>query len=406
MEPLMGLLPRFRLLSMALLLLVGSGATVLAQSGYPQHRNPRAYPPGYYPGKLVQPAQPQQGFSLRRFFGIPDDPPPQARTPVTRPRRTAAPPPVVKQPRPKPNPTVHLVVFGDSLADYAGQGLDDIYAENSDVAVIRKTRAEGGLVRSSSPDWPTFIRETIDGGQKITIAVVMLGINDRQSIKDGEVSREPLSERWQDLYRLRVDDVLRVFQERAIPVVWIGLPPVKNTKVSEDASVMNEIFRESVQRHGGAYVDVWPGFVDEENRYTASGPDVDGEPARLRTSDGVLFTAAGARKLAHFAETDIKRLIEERQPGAMAAIGSDVDPIEAAIPSPPDVAAPVALPVKPLVGPVLPLTKPDVTPSGTLISSAPKLNGDHAYAVQRAFRTGAPPSPRPGRADDFRWPQP
>ena len=41
-----------------------------------------------------------------------------------------------------------------------------------------------------------------------------------------------------------------------------------------------------------------------------------------------------------------------------------------------------------------------------LVSAPPKLTGDNAYTVQRALRVGIAPSSRPGRADDFRWPNP
>ena len=64
------------------------------------------------------------------------------------------------------------------------------------------------------------------------------------------------------------------------------------------------------------------------------------------------------------------------------------------------------LPSKPLVGPVLPLTRQDVTPGGTLVTAPPKLTGDNAYPIQRALRAGIVPGSRPGRADDFRWPNP
>ena len=35
----------------------------------------------------------------------------------------------------------------------------------------------------------------------------------------------------------------------------------------------------------------------------------------------------------------------------------------------------------------------------------PKLDGEAAYTIQKALREGVSPSPRPGRADDFRWPR-
>ncbi|MBB3021449.1 hypothetical protein FHR70_004545 [Microvirga lupini] len=403
--------------TLALLLVAGGFDAALAQSGYyqqPGYRDPRAYPPGYYPGKLVQPAQPQQGFSLRRFFGAQEEPPPPARAPVSRPRRSTPPPAAVaKQEKPKVNPSTHVVVFGDALASYARQGLDAHFSDDQDVAVVSKVRSDTNLVRSDPADWPNFIKATLDGGQKTSIAVLMLGTNDRQSIRDVEESVEPLSDRWKELYRQRIDAITGVLKERKIPFVWIGLPPMKNSKISDDLVAMNEIYKESVQRNGGVYVDIWPGFVDEDNRYTDIGPDVDGDPTKLRTNEGVFFTRAGARKVAFFADTEIKRVLglgstaTATAPAQIApADGSAAPTIEAAVPPPPDAAAPVALPQKPLVGPVLPLTRQDVAPGGTLVSAPPKLTGDNAYTVQRALRVGIAPSSRPGRADDFRWPNP
>lgn len=415
----MRLLTILRLLGVGLLLALGSGSPVVAQTYYypqqrsqpqPGYRDLRAYPPGYYPGKLVQPAQPQpqQGFSLRRFFGVPDDPPPPARAPVARPRKAPPPTNVARPEKPKTNPTTQIVVFGDSLAEFARQGLDALYADDEDVAVLGKLRTGSNLVRSDPADWPNFIRATLDSGQKVTVAVVMLGLSDRQALQEGEERIDLLSDRWKDVYSRRVDAILTAFRERSIPVVWIGLPPMKSSKLSEDLLAMNEVYRESVQRNGGAYVDIFPGFVDDENRYTSFGPDVDGEPARLRTDDGVSFTRAGARKIAHFADVEIKKILESIRTGTpVAATPTDGPPanIETSLPAPPEAAAPVSLPSKPLVGPVLPLTRQDVTPGGTLVSGPPKLTGDNAYPVQRALRTGIAPSARPGRADDFRWPK-
>jgi hypothetical protein len=401
-------------MTLTLLLVAGGVDAALAQAGYyqqPAYRDQRAYPPGYYPGKLVQPAQPQpqQGFSIRRFFGARDEPPPPARAPVSRPRRAAPPPAAVaKQEKPKVDPSTHVVVFGDALAGYARQGLDAHFSDDQDVAVVSKVRNDTNLVRTDPADWPNFIKATLDGGQKTSVAIVMLGTNDRQSIRDGEESLEPLSDRWKDLYRQRIDAIAAVLKERKVPFIWIGLPPMKNSKISDDLVAMNEIYKESVQRNGGVYVDIWPGFVDEENRYTAVGPDVDGDPTKLRTNEGVFFTRAGARKVAFFADTEIKRVLGLG--GAATAAAPDpaqiAPAIEAAVPPPPDPAVPVALPQKPLVGPVLPLTRQDVAPGGTLVSAPPKLAGDNAQTVQRALRVGVAPSSRPGRADDFRWPNP
>jgi hypothetical protein len=51
----------------------------------------------------------------------------------------------------------------------------------------------------------------------------------------------------------------------------------------------------------------WP-----RRRPAALGPDFEGQIRRLRSYDGVYFTKAGARKLAHYVERKINRLLEIR----------------------------------------------------------------------------------------------
>ena len=83
---------------------------------------------------------------------------------------------------------------------------------------------------------------------------------------------------------------------------------MKDDRFSADVLSLNETVRAAVQSAGGAFVDIWAGFVDDKNAYVASGPDVDGKVTRLRASNGVNFTEAGGRKAAHFAEAELKPL--------------------------------------------------------------------------------------------------
>jgi hypothetical protein len=311
-------------------------------------------------------------------------------------------------------PSQNVVVFGDSLAELVGQGLDDAFEEVEDIAIVRKARGDSGLVRTDAYDWPKAIQEYLASDPKVRYAVVMLGANDRQAIREGETSHDPLSDRWKEIYRQRVDDVIKVFTERKLPFVWVGVPPMKNERASADILALNEIYRERLQKAGGVYVDIWPGFIDDQNRYAATGPDVDGQMARLRTADGVHFTRAGARKAAHFADVELKRMIEARGGAAVAAPSTDGTTaakeldverlINAALPALPEPQGLPSLPTKPIAGPVLPLTKPDTSPGGALMTGRPRLDGD-AYLADRAFREGLPPPPKPGRADDFKWPR-
>ena len=419
----------------------------------PRYAAQPQYGARYQPGPFSYQPQPppvQEGYSWP-WEQQRAAPPPQQPTYARRyrdedavrdvPRRRVAPRPIPAIARqrpavkPKPDPSTTIVVFGDTLADLVGEGLDDAFDENPDVIVTRKTRGDGGLARADLVDWPKVIQEYLTANPKTSLGVMMVGAEDRQAIREGDAAIEPLSDRWREIYRDRVDAVLRVFAERKVPLVWIGAPPMKNEGLSTDMIALNDIFRERVQKAGNIYVDIWPGFVNDENRYAPAGPDVEGQVARLRANDGVHFTRAGARKAAHFADLEIKRLIEPKsagtamaalpaQPGAAAAqpgatptgsgsgpaaagaAAADIDRIiNASLPALPEPAGLPSLPVRPLSGPVLPLTRPDVSPGGTLANGRPRADGEAAAAVERTLRDGVPSSPRPGRADDFRWPK-
>jgi hypothetical protein len=353
--------------------------------------------------------------------------PAYADEPRSRRPRPAA--PVAAQPKPavpKAEPSIRIAVFGDSLASYLKSGLTDVFEDNADVAMIDRSRGDSGLVRRDVVDWPKAAEEFIKAGPKPAYAVVMLGANDRQAIREGDQSAEPLTERWREIYRGRVDALVKVFSEQKVPLIWVGAPPMRSESLTKDIAAINEIYRERVSRGGGTYVDVWPGFVDERNRFVVSGPDLEGQPAKLRTSDGVHFTKAGARKVAHFADVELKRLMGAGAPApadaqAAPAVAATPAPtlegsipklddtaaldrhITAMLPSLPEPPGIPALPVKPAAGPVVPLSRPEVSPGGVLLSGRPG-EPDPSGAVERTLQRGAPPPPQPGRADDFRWP--
>jgi hypothetical protein len=341
----------------------------------------------------------------------------------------AAPAVVREQPviKPKLATATVVAVFGDQLADVVAQGLEESVEDDRDMAVLRKTKADSGLARGDAAEWPKTVDEFLRANPKTAYAVFLLGANDSQPIKDGEQTVEPLSDRWREIYRDRVDAVLKTLTDKNVPVVWVGAPPVRNERLSNELSTLNDIYRDRVQRVGGVYVDIWPAFADDKNRYAAVGPDVEGQTARLRSNDGISFTKAGGRKAAHFASVEIKRLLEAKRGGApatppaaatptpaepavagrspdapapQAPEGGEADRQIAALPAP---AEPV-VPQRPLAGPVVPLTKTDVSPGAKLLGSGPKLEGDAAQSADKAFRSGIAAPPQRGRADDYKWP--
>ena len=298
----------------------------------------------------------------------------------------------------------YVVVMGDTMAEQLSQGLaDGFVTERPEVAIVKKTRANTGFVRADVYDWTAQANALLDK-EKATAILVLLGVNDRQPLRDSDGAHEFRSERWRELYGKRVEDFLNKLKEKNVPIFVVGLPPVRSPKMSLDMAYINEILSERTRKVGGYYIDAWDGFVTENGDFMSTGPALDGQTRRLRASDGVHFTKAGQRKLAQYAERELVRLFDSRPgrslPDAMSGQQPQAGEGQPAAPN-----------VKPVAGPVIPLSQLTSAGGGVLLgapgaaSSATKVSlpaSDPELA--RTLIEGRPVEPVAGRADDFRWP--
>ena len=145
-----------------------------------------------------------------------------------------------------------------------------------------------------------------------------------------------------------------MLKTKGVPVLWVGLPAVRGPKATSDMLFLDALYRDVAGKAGITYVDVWDGFVDDAGRFAQQGPDFEGQIRRLRSSDGVFFTKAGARKLAHYTEREIRRVLGSRS----APVELPTEPEANVSPSvTPDAAG---RPPRPLAGPIVPLVASSV----------------------------------------------
>src|SRR5712671_6085360 len=341
----------------------------------------------------------------------------------------------------------HILVLGDAMADWLAYGLEEAYSEQPDIGVVRKHKTVSGLIRyqpkGDPADWAAAAKGVL-ATEKPDAIVVMLGLNDRMSMRepvaektdgksaadnkvdkkdnkkdakakpdgkpaDAELSSDeaagadqpPLivpekrarspdgvyefrEERWIELYNKKIEEMIGVLRSKGVPVLWVGLPVVRGPKATADTLFLDSLYRDAAGKNGITYVDVWDGFVDEAGRFLQQGPDFEGQIRRLRSLDGVYFTRPGARKLAHYVEREITRLLASRS--APFTLPSE--------PATPDANALPGQPApRPLAGPILPLVASSV---GT-----DQLLGGPGSRPAAVDPLAAPA----GRADDFVWPR-
>ena len=319
------------------------------------------------------------------------------------------------------------------MADWLGYGLEDALSDSPEIAVVRKNKLHSGLVRyeaKSDLDWWRVARDIL-AQEKANYVVMMMGVSDRQSIRERDLAKDaekkkgkdqaekpaaekeartrssptirnkpPLrslklqpakktggtvefrTDQWAEIYSKRIDETIAAMKSKGVPVLWVGLPSIRGAKSTADEVYLNDLYRARAEKAGIVYIDIWDGFVDESGKYSNFGPDYEGQMRRLRSADGVFFTKAGALKLAHYVEREIRRHMNSR-------------------------AIPVALPMGPLT-PATPDGKPACAPrrrSGGAAhcdarriqmncSAVPANSSPHAMPLQRVFLSRASRCPR------------
>jgi hypothetical protein len=287
-----------------------------------------------------------------------------------------------------------IVVIGDFMASGLADGLASAFAQDPTITVVKETDGASGLVRTDHLDWAKTLAQKIDK-HKPSLVVIMLGSNDRQQIDIGSVSEKFRSEGWDREYQRRVDELATTATRANIPFIWTGLPSFQSPSLSADAATLNNIYRTRMEAVGGTFVDIWDGFADESGKYIATGSDINGQPVRLRGSDGVSLTKAGKRKMAFYLEKDITRLLGGDAASNLARLDATGLPLDAAKKT--ELHEITALPP-------ISLSDPELDGSTQLLDQTllPQAAGKtpRDLLIEKGETARAPA----GRVDDFSWP--
>lgn len=297
-----------------------------------------------------------------------------------------------------------ILVVGDFMASGLAEGLDTLFAQNPALRVIDRSKGSSGLVREDFYNWPAEIGGLLENEKPVAV-LVMLGSNDRQQMKVGDNREPPRSDAWTKQYEQRAEALAKSVEAARVPFLWVGMPSFKTTKMTSDMLAFNDIYRSAAEKAGGEFVDVWDGFVDENGAFISTGPDINGQPVRLRADGGINLTRAGKTKLAFYAEKPLLKILglgDAAGPGPVSAPAG-----QPAIAGPEAPAAPITVDRTP---PML-LNDPALDGGTELLgASAPTppetgLPGEKLPA-EKLLVDGLASDASPGRADDFSWPPP
>jgi hypothetical protein len=186
-----------------------------------------------------------------------------------------------------------------------GKALDRFYADDPNVVILQQAVPSSGFARPDFYDWDAAIGKAI-ATNNFDVAVMMIGINDRQTITANGVSLKSLTDDWNTEYTTRIRHFLDQLRAANKPVIWVGLPPMAGPQFSAAMSQISSLQRLAVLASGGQFVDIFDKFLDDNGDYERTGPDVNGDQTLMRRSDGIHFASAGADKVAYYVSQDIR----------------------------------------------------------------------------------------------------
>lgn len=196
------------------------------------------------------------------------------------------------------SPRLRIVVFGDSQAQGIAGGLSRDLIDDPRFRVLNRTHPGAALVHDEA-EWAGPIRKFL-AQEKADIAVVMLGANDRLDIKNSDSGKylHFRSAEWREEYVKRVDTIMSALVEGGLEVIWCGNPIARSDTYSSDMKYINQIFAERAEHFGIQFLPLWQAIAGDDGSYAAYGKDLAGVTQRLRTDDGIHFTAAGYQLIA------------------------------------------------------------------------------------------------------------
>jgi uncharacterized protein len=211
-----------------------------------------------------------------------------------------------------------ILVIGDGLAGGLGNGMMRMAEADPGFEVLNRFNESSGLARPEVYDWAAAIPKIVENAP-VDAIVVLVGLNDRQGIRSGNIRYVFKGPDWEKAYVASVDRVLVAAKQAGAKTFWVSLPPMENKVFDGDMQYLNSLHKTRVAAVGGHYVDVRPFFVGADGSFIDRGPDETGNERKIRERDGIKFMKAGNNRFGQLVLGVVKTLEAGNAPPAVVA---------------------------------------------------------------------------------------
>jgi uncharacterized protein len=213
---------------------------------------------------------------------------------------------------------LRILVVGDGLAGGLGAGMTRVMQDQAGVEIHSRFNESSGLSRREFYDWPAALSKILTA-KPVDAVVVLVGVNDRQEIRRGNIRYAFKSPDWVKGYEANVDALIDVVKSADAKLYWISVPPMANASFDADMLYLNALHRQRVAAKQQNYIDVRSFFVGADGNFVDRGLDDTGVERKLRESDGVKFMKVGNNRFGQVVLSAIKALENDVAPVVVSA---------------------------------------------------------------------------------------
>jgi hypothetical protein len=202
--------------------------------------------------------------------------------------------------------TYRILVIGDALAGGLGAGLSRMAEAEPGFEIVNRFQEVSGIARPEVYDWAENLPNIMED-KNFNAVVVLIGSNDRQSIRAGDFRYVFNTPDWLAAYRAQTDRLLDVLKAGNVKIFWVAIPPMGDALYDADMKLLTSLQKQEVEARGATFVDLRAAFLNPDGTYTDTGPDDTGEIRKLRSRDGVTFFKQGNNRFGQLLLAEIKK---------------------------------------------------------------------------------------------------
>ncbi|TKX32719.1 SGNH/GDSL hydrolase family protein [Campylobacter aviculae] len=194
------------------------------------------------------------------------------------------------------DPNKEFLFIGDSLMQGVAVALNK-NLRNLGLKATDISKQNTGLSYKSYFNWAKATKEALSKNPNIKYLVILLGANDPWDIKKGGNYLRFGTPPWREIYKSRVDEIIKIAQKYKVKILWFEIPPVKKDSLNKKIQILNKIYSQEILKNKEIFINT-QSFFSVDNEYSTYIKNENNKSIKMRTDDGVHFTSNGAKAMS------------------------------------------------------------------------------------------------------------